>query len=149
MLYKNPSIRQALQTLIANPLSEEGIDGFKISDETKIEKEEVDYFCYRDLNNRIIGEETSKRHLTIISVSFKQNNKWRVDDGNSTYSVSIDDEIFIEAVEEGKYALSKNDRLYCVVRFRKFIQSGQLKMEHSIEKVLEHKRQQVIPLIPE
>ncbi|MCY4186423.1 MAG: hypothetical protein OXC82_10590 [Rhodobacteraceae bacterium] len=152
MLYKNPNIRQALHTLITKPLDEEGINGFKIADEIaeeKVEKDEADYFRFKDLDNTIIKDEIYQKYLTIVSLTFKQNNKWRFDDGNTTYSVSIDDESFIEEVLEGKYRFAVKDVLHCKVRFKQFVQNGSLKSEYSIVKVLEHISNQMTPLIPE
>ena len=81
-----------------------------------------------------------------LALSFNPDNKLRLFDGENIYSALINDKEFLEKVANGKEVFAKNDILVCKFRSTQYFgQNGKLKIEHSIEKVLEHRQQQVPP----
>ena len=123
-------------------LSKEGIDEIKIkssSGETlKVSKEEVRYFEYQD-TEEALEDEIRSMTLQIISLSFKEDNKWRVTDGSEPFNVTIDDMAFLNQIANDEISFSKGDYLVCSVREQQFRTSKGLRKERYIMKVIEHK----------
>ncbi len=151
-LSQNPNIRQAIEKLIAQPLKTEGIESVEISDDDRkerVEKGEYKYFEYRDLNGEILHDNTLDKTFSIIALSFNPNNKWRLSDGVTTYSATINDQEFLEEVAKDQKSFAKNDILVCKFRMRQFIEGSKLKSAYSVEKVIEHRQAlPPTPLIP-
>jgi len=149
----DPNVLNLIEKLIADPLKKEGIENFIISDSAnkqEVSKEQARYFEYKGFDGELLGDITVEKHFSIVALSFNPDNKWRLNDGDNTYHVSINDKDFLEKVTEEQKDFAINDILVCEFRSRQyFSQNGQLKMEHSIEKVKDHKRQQRTPLISE
>jgi hypothetical protein len=70
--------------------------------------------------------------LQIISLSFKEDNKWKVSDGMEPFSVTIEDAGFLNRIAKGEETFSKNDYLVCVVRERQFQTNKGLRKERAI-----------------
>jgi hypothetical protein len=78
--------------------------------------------------------------LEIVSLSFRENLRWRFTDGQSTFTAEIADEDFKRRVQNEQERFGKGDTL--VVRLRskqRREQSGALKLIHTIELVIEHR----------
>lgn len=103
-LYMTLDVRRALGGLIAEPLSKDGIDLFEVRSDgdvnvavSKLEAEEFD----SDALEEALTDNVYRAAYTIVSVTFRQGNKWRLFDGNSTISVGILDTDFLERVASG------------------------------------------------
>ncbi len=86
-----------------------------------------------------LSNEVRKMNLQIISLSFKDDNKWRVTDGADPFSAAIEDEDFQKKVDNSEISFSKGDYLVCEVREKQLLIGGSLKKERTIVRVLEHK----------
>ena len=142
-LYKDIPVRDALQRLISEPLEREGIEKFVASDSTHKEtvgKDEAPYFKRPDLQDNMLTDDTKRVAFSIVSLTFKQENKWRLHDGSNTISAVIADEEFLSRVASNEVAFSKGDILICEVRMMQFRSGNKLKTEHTIQRVIEHKR---------
>ena len=76
---------------------------------------------------------------SIIALAFKDDNKWRLHDGNNTISVSIEDQKFLSDVNENKISFSKGDILICRVRTKQWSTSVGLKTEYVVLEVIDHR----------
>jgi hypothetical protein len=76
--------------------------------------------------------------LQVVSLSFKEDNKWRVTDGGDTFTVSIEDIEFLNKIAKSEIAFSKNDYLTCKVRVIQMKTPKGLKIERSIVEMLKH-----------
>lgn len=142
VLSQNPHIRQAIEKLISSPLKSEGIESFKISDqnnEETIEKEEAPYFEYKILDGKTIHDNTIEKTFSIVALSFKPNNKWRLFDGENIFGALINDQKFLEEVATGEKRFAKDDILVCQFRMKQTIEDSKLKTEYSVEKVIDHR----------
>ena len=110
-------------------------DGDKVS----ITPEDVSSFDLPAPQDEELSNEVRKMNLQIISLSFKDDNKWRVTDGADPFSAAIEDEDFQKKVDNSEVSFSKGDYLICEVREKQMMISGALKKERSIVRVLEHK----------
>jgi hypothetical protein len=94
-------------------------------------------------------ESERDRAFTIVSLTFRDANKWRMYDGQNTISVTMDDADFLARVDAHEVSFQKDDALVCHVRERQTIGPDGLKIETAILKVLDHRhppRQQVLNL---
>ena len=149
--YLNPTIRKDVYEVM-KPLEKEGVTKFSSyvgSDKTptvRVEKEEITYFKPDvDINAEI--EPTEKEMLvTIDSLAFKENNKWRVFDGTSSFFVTILDDEFLERVRSNRVRFAHDDVLHVRLRTTQMLDSDGLRAHHEIVKVIAHNPSQQLPL---
>lgn len=144
-LYENWQLRKALEEM-TSPLDKVGIDlclikPENIDDFTDLNKEEVQYFKAPPAREVMIDEPVSfKTNLNIISLSFKDKNKWYVNDGQSSFYAIIEDLDFLRRIDENE-EFRKGDILKVFIRREQFLNEEQkLRTEYYIEKVIEHKK---------
>jgi len=149
-LYQSFKLRQQFEQLVS-PLSKEGIDDCAIKiDDTKdaycqIFKDEIVYFKAPEPREIRLDDEPVRfnTNINIISLSFKEDNKWYVNDGQSSFYVLVEDEEFLSEINNGK-EFGKGDILKVSIRREQFYNEDEkkLKTEHFIEEVLDHVKPQ-------
>jgi hypothetical protein len=141
-LYQDLAVRAA-QKVVADPLRREGIDTFEVREAKRplitIRKEDTDYFTKPEIPDEILVETTRRAAFSIISLAFKEENKWRLYDGNTQISAMIDDVDFQQRVDSNQIAFAKGDILLCDLRVRQKQTSHGLSTEYAVEKVIEHR----------
>ncbi len=141
-LYENLEVRDALHRLIADPLEQEGVEKFTVNNESlreQVSKEEAPSFRRPSFSEQLLTDETRQIAFSIVSLTFKEENKWRLHDGDASISATITDQEFLDRVAKNDIAFAKDDLLICEVRMKQFRSGNSLKTEHVIQKVLEHK----------
>lgn len=144
-LYENVKVREAAERSVS-PLEQEGIDSFGIvyddDREILVTKEDVESFQLSNIKPQDIPIATSDqvRVLSIVSLSFKQDNKWRLSDGQAILNVKINDERFLKEVNDGA-SFAKGDMLRVLLISKASIGRDGLKTEYEVPKVLEHIKQ--------
>lgn len=77
--------------------------------------------------------------LTVVQLTFKQGNRWRLSDGNAEFWAAINDEEFLKDVQARRELFGHGDILKCDVQVRQHIdQQQQLRTSYSVEKVRQH-----------
>jgi len=141
-LYQDIEIRRATNQVL-KPLEKDGINYFKINDEKdcgiEIEKDDLPYFICPDIKEEKIFEVDHKVAYSILSVSFKEDNKWRLFDGNNIVNVLIKDDDFLNKVENSEISFTKGDILICTIRTKQWQTDNGLKTEHEVIKIEEHR----------
>jgi len=141
-LYQDLAVRKSAEEVL-KPLSKEGIDTFEIREKKKIietiTSDEIHYFAVPEIGDEKIQEYEHESAYSIISLAFREDNKWRLYDGNSTINVSIKDEEFLRKVEQDLISFAKNDILMCRVRTTQWRTDIGLKTEYEVLEVIEHK----------
>jgi hypothetical protein len=144
-LYENWQLRKSLEEMVS-PIAKDGIDLClvkleKSEDFCDLKKEEVEYFQCPPAKEVMIDEPVRfNTNLNIISLSFKDKNKWYVNDGQSTFYVTIEDLNFLRRVDENE-EFRKGDILKVLIRREQFLNEEQkLRTEYFIEQVIEHKK---------
>lgn len=136
-------VRLALERVIAEPLSKEGIQEVRLGvgpDVERIGKEEGYYFLAPPDREAGVFESRYRGPFSIVSLSFKIGNKWRLHDGKSALNVTVVDEDFLVKVNRNEVSFAKGDILICDVRVvTRQDASGGLKAEYFIERVVEHR----------
>lgn len=140
-LYENAKIHAALQKLIEEPLKRTGIDVFKSSYDNQqmtVEKSEAEYIGGHLSSEDQVIQSSRRAAFSILSITFKENNKWRLSDSHSTISAGIEDQDFLEKINRNQVSFSKGDTLICKVRTTQIINHGKIKTTHVVERVIDH-----------
>jgi len=143
-LYKDIAVRKASEDIL-KPLEKEGIDLFLVKEDNqeiqRVGKEEIGNFEFVDGEEEVIILQTELETVySIKTLSFKEGNKWRLFDGNTTLWVDILDKEFLEKVDSNVESFSKGDFLICEVRITQYTINHEMKTRHEIIKVKEHKK---------
>lgn len=150
-LLQNPAVVDALRRVVA-PLQHDGIRQVAFGTDREIQevvtKEEAAYVTPLAESEEVLVDETRKMALSLLSVAFKENNKWRVWDGQTAIFVSMDDSGFLQRIEQGE-SFAKGDLLIGWVRVRQVNRDNRLQADYSVVEVLEHRhgpQQMAFPL---
>lgn len=130
--------KKAVSTLGANGINKLSVRRDQ-AELLELTQEDVQSFAIPETEDEELSDETRRMTLQIISLSFKEDNKWRVTDGGDQFSASIADDRFLQRVSSDEIAFSKHDYLVCEVREQQFMTEAGLKKERTILKVIEHK----------
>lgn len=153
-VFSDLGIRRALAAFLA-PLSREGIESFQAK---TADGEIVDQVTSPELPAfeppppvetapQQITVNTFKQTYTLVSITFKDGNKWRVSDGQNTINVTIEDSEFLQKVNSHDISFAKDDILRCEVRQVQTLAADGLKTEFFIARILDHQhtyRKQVL-----
>ena len=96
-------------------------------------------FSSPEVPEEVLIDDTRRAAFSILSLAFKEDNKWRLHDGNSAISALILDERFIRRVNNNQIAFAKGDVLICDVRMTQTRDRNGLRTEYVVEHVAEHK----------
>lgn len=150
-LFQDLKTRNSL-TKVISPVAKSGIDSVRFSEESsegvEIVKGELGYFDVPVQPDDLLLDETRTMALSIVSLAFKEENKWRLSDGSSTIYADISDREFLKKVDENMISFSKGDVLMCRVRVTQWQDVSGVKTDYVVEEVLEHRsgrRQLKIP----
>ncbi len=143
-IYERPEIRKAIYP-IAKPLEHEGIDTLDVKSDNRvldrIEKADLPSLATPPVEEEILHETSFEASLRIVSISFKENNKWRLSDGRRTYYYAIEDVDFLRKIDQQSELFAKDDilkaRVKVVVRRT---QEDIIVTDRVLERVLEHTR---------
>jgi len=152
-LYQDVAVRAATQKVIEEPLNKEGIDSFEArrgaKSVVKVSKEQAVFFIKPEIPDTTLVDDTRRSAFSIISLAFKEDNKWRLDDGSNAISATIEDADFLDKVNANQISFSKGDILICDVRVVQKQTDAGLKTEYTVVRVVEHRpaaRQLPLPL---
>jgi hypothetical protein len=150
-LANDNAVRERLRDVL-NPLEKEGIDSFQVRRDRRVvesvSKSDLPYFSSSEAEE-ILRDEERPAFLEIVSLSFKDNYKWRFSDGNATLTADVNDEAFFKAVQSRKLVFGRGDVVEVRLRTVTWRTPTGLKTEHSISEVLRvlHAAQQIpLPL---
>ena len=137
------AVRNAAQKVVEEPLRREGIDKFAIirngQTATEVSKDEASSFARPTLPDEILTDDVRRAAFSIVSLAFKDDNKWRLFDGNTQISARIEDRDFLDRVDSNQIAFAKGDILICDVRVIQTRAVEGLKTDYVVERVVEHR----------
>lgn len=140
-LYNDPEVRRAADQIVA-PLNTEGIDTLEIrrgNEVEKVTKDEAAAFEFLELAGELLLDNVSEAWLTIISLSFNPDHKWRFSTGGSTFSANVLDDEFWKRVHAKTITFAEGDQLLVTLRTRTVRDdTGVLRTRYVIERVLKH-----------
>ncbi|APH12605.1 hypothetical protein ASJ33_05275 [Dehalococcoides mccartyi] len=149
-LYQNALVRRAMSD-VTRPVREQGIDRIDIRTNQELlqsaTKEDINAFEIPELLDDPILKETRKINFSIISLAFKENNKWRLSDGDAIFNVTMNDANFLSKVDNNLISFSKGDILYCELLTTQWQVQNGVKTEYEVIKVLKHTPARQLPLL--
>ena len=142
-LYKSRVVRQSLAKVI-KPLEREGIDYFACGREGQMEalvtKDEAPAFDLAASEEDVVSDNVSEGVLLQIeSAVFKEDNKWRFNDGATSFFAEIADRDFRSRIDSGGERFGKGDVLIVDLRRTQSVTDTGLKLDYVVERVLDHK----------
>ncbi|WGS50599.1 hypothetical protein LFL96_03560 [Paraburkholderia sp. D15] len=143
-LYRNVVVRSSLEKVVS-PLERDGITefGVVVSDTVVLDVRDDEIASFSastsDAGAEVVSDTTSKRLLTIESLTFKDGNKWRVHDGIASFHAPIEDKAFLAKIDAGE-RFGKGDVLVVDLRQVQSIAGAKLVIESTIVKVWEHRQ---------
>jgi len=143
-LLEDYSVRKALSGVIYEPLESEGIDKFATGSEKDglvvVEKSDAIYFASPAIQDQLIHESVYETMLQLVSLSFHEDNKWRVSEGTNSFLCDITDADFNSKVQKNAISFAKDDLLRVNLRKRQWLtEKGTMRTDYIVEKVIEHK----------
>ncbi|MGE0903219.1 hypothetical protein [Dehalococcoides mccartyi] len=136
---------------MTRPVREQGIDRIDIRTNQELlqsaTKEDINAFEIPELLDEPILKETRKINFSIISLAFKENNKWRLSDGDAIFNVTMNDANFLSKVDNNLISFSKGDILYCELLTTQWQVQNGVKTEYEVIKVLKHTPARQLPLL--
>jgi|LQYC01.1.fsa_nt_gi hypothetical protein len=141
-LYIDLKVRKEVENTL-KPLTIDGIETFNVRDDKVIietvNKDDVKYFTTPEIEDEKIQERETIALYSIHSLSFKEDNKWRLSDGTSTFFVTIKDDEFLRKVNENLISFSKGDILELNLKVITWETKDGMKTEYEAIKILSHK----------
>ena len=141
-LLRDVAVREATARML-EPLSREGITTFCAGSDDAcsaiITSDEASWFAAPEAQDDLLVDEKRKMAFSIVSLAFKEDNKWRLHDGNSTISAAISDADFQRKVDTNQVNFAKGDVLVCEVRVRQWQSASGTRTECEVTHVLEHR----------
>jgi hypothetical protein len=135
-------VRQALDNMLS-PLDKEGIETFAAGTDSEIieviTKEERAYFQTPAIEDILLIDEVRKMVFSIVSLAFKDDNKWRLYDGAATIHAVISAKEFLNRVDQNLETFAKGDVLICMVNVKQWQTQSGAKTEYDVIEVLEHR----------
>lgn len=154
-LYQDLGVRHALEKVVHRPMQSVGIDLVEFGDRAnpaqRVIKAEADAFRAPEIPEKTLVSDTREAAFSILSLAFKEDNKWRLHDGSNSVSATIEDEEFLRKVNQNVIRFAKGDVLVCEVEFTQKQGAKGLITENIVKKVKRHipaPRQLEIPLSP-
>ena len=149
--YQNAEIRRNCQGMV-RPVKEPGIDRLMLreSDQTaqEVTKDDVDAFDVPE-HEELILDKVSRHAFSIVSLVFKENNKWRLTDGPNKYSVLMKDKAFQQRVDNNRVAFAKGDVLVCDLRTIQWQVEAGVKSEYEVIQVVQHRTARQLSFLDE
>ncbi len=156
-LYRSATVRKKLEETL-RPLDQPGIDAFKVrsvddhvKDVTIVTKDEKEFFRAPTAVQEAAPKKwESERNAVfkIIGVSFEDQLKWRLDDGETKIFASIRDQEFLSEIENREHLFGKGDTLEVRLKTTQELTEKGIKTDYEILEVIEHhKKPDQIPLI--
>lgn len=142
-LLRSVAVRESLEKVLA-PLDRDGIDTFAAGESVGlpsvvITEEEKDWFRAPTAGEELIVDETRRMAFSIVSLAFKDDNKWRLYDGAATIHANIADTGFLSRVDQNLVSFAKGDLLVCRVRVQQWQTVTGARTEYTVVEVLEHR----------
>lgn len=106
---------------------------------SQVSKEEVRYYQSPETEDEKIQEREMVATYSIHTLSFKEDNKWRLTDGTSTFFVTIRDDGFLRKARENLVSFSQGDLLELKLHVTTWQTSEGIKTEYEAIDVLNHK----------
>ena len=132
-------VRRALEEATAGIFKDTGITSVRLGEEAPIRREEARLFVAPEPEEEVLADEERVTNVQVVSLSFKEDNKWRLTDGTGTFYAAIEDRAFLARVQNNEVAFRAGDVLRVRMRSIQKMEGENLRTEHIVLEVLEHR----------
>jgi hypothetical protein len=144
-LLRNYRLRAALEKAIYDPLERDGFNSVSLTDDPKkgfvlIDKSERGYFKAPPQEEEMIDDRVDTVSLQLVSVSFRDENKWRFSDGGAPFYAAVLDDDFLNRVKLSEESFTAGDILKVKLRKKQWLVGDAMKSEHEVMEVMEHRK---------
>ena len=141
-LMQSVRVREHLWRVI-EPIDREGIDAVAFGRDAEVtvlvEREHLAYFHVPQGKERLLSEEERTMPFSIVSLSFKEANKWRLHDGQNTVFVELADQDFLSRIDRNQVRFAKGDILIARTRIlHRILPDGSLRTDYTLLHVQNH-----------
>ena len=105
----------------------------------EVSKAESAFFSKPSIEDEVLVDEIRRAAFSIISLAFKEDNKWRLYDGNTQINALIEDREFLDLVDTNQASFTRGDSLICDVRVTQLRATEGLKTDYTVQRVIEHR----------
>jgi hypothetical protein len=129
---------------IVKPLDKEGIEELEVVREqqtiTRISKSEAPYFAAPEESQEQLQVSERITHVSIVSLWFAEEHKWKLNEGGNVFNASISDPAFIKKTLSNEESFQAGDLLKVKLRQTQFRTPSGLKSEWEVVEVIGHLR---------
>lgn len=131
---------EAVGHFVRDAIDQDGVESVEIKADrsplVSVSQTEAAYFV-PVAKETPVSENTVRMALVLVAPVFQDNNKWRFNDGASSFAAAIEDEAFIARVNNGE-RFGKGDVLTVDMRVTQTRTAGRIDVQRVIHKVHEH-----------
>lgn len=143
-LYHDYKVRKALEDAINGSLKEDKVEEVAFTGDggksfEVVEYDEQAYFLAPPEEPAELHTWTYETNVSLIRISFREGNKWSVFDGANTIGAYVEDQKFLDKVNNNEIAFSKGTILVVRIRLEQEETPSGLKNTYFIEEVLDHR----------
>lgn len=115
-----------------------------------VNADQVGAFALPDIPEQLINDSTYDTVVRLVNISFANDHKWKVSDGDTTFWVQLLDQDFLNRVQRNEESFRSGDLLRVKIQARQWRASdGDVRNERVVIEVLNHVQgTQQIPLFP-
>ena len=140
----NEEVNKALDACFVQPLNEEGIDTAVLMNSKNeviagVDQSNKDYFKVPNVETIESSNDVKKLLFIEAPNLIKLENKWKMNDGINSFSVSIEDAKFLEKVNHGIERFGVGDSLLVTMREEQVRTGSHYSIKRTILEVLEHR----------
>jgi hypothetical protein len=139
-LYGSIEIRRKVREVVA-PLGRDGVESLSFTSEStatvSVHARDLGAFSLPTSNDLVLTDQTVEMVVTIVSVTFTEG-KWRLTDGDKTFSAEIEDEDFLFRVDASAESFRKGDMLRTKMRVVQTRKNKAIRVDHYLVEVIEH-----------
>jgi hypothetical protein len=139
-MYDNVRIRRKVREVV-HPLHRRGVSRVEFESEDEvtlsIDENDLEGFDAPALDDKTLSDQEIDLMLLVVSPAFKEDNKWRFNDGQADFYAPILDGEFLARVEAGE-PFRKGDRLRAKVQLIQLEEDGTLRTERRLVEVYDH-----------
>jgi hypothetical protein len=139
-LWQDKTVRKTLHQVM-RPLQQDGIEIFAAgrtpTPEIVITRAEAEWFTF-DENVTELNSSIIEQVCLIESVTFKDDNKWKLNNGQTFYAF-MEDLDFLSSIENGTVRFGKGDRLKVSMKIVQSDRNRRLETTYHVLKVIEHR----------
>ncbi len=150
-LVENMDFRRSARDALL-PLEGSDVTSVKIDPEQGpsllLERADLSGFDLPEPEDESLSVGTREVLVSVITLGFRTDHKWRVTDGSTPFWVTVDDLAFLMKVDDNE-PFARHDTLRCTLTERQYQRpNGSLRIERSISKVHEHRHAEPHPRLP-